>query len=490
MVLRVASVLIAWILASATWSAKVDAGSSLPRGLLEVPRDVAAEDRFVNENIEPRHAVAIAVTSKGSKRHQLLKDLADEEELYYLIAIGVRFAKGPSNLTVHLYREGTRVFTGKWTRSAIRSWLQHAAYPTVNRMAYQFAPAKYLTHSPFGTVLVVKPLTEQNDDLVEALRRYAAKFHARLKFTFFTKTGGTQQLCDLHGVWTNDELLLLETPQDVKTREHSNAPLAPKYRLEGVTPQRVEEFFESYAAGAWPRYYKSSSARTQSLSVSRSGIRELTGWDFKETVDNPVSSVLVCFVSANCEACEEFAKPYEEVARRVKDAQRGMGALLSHAVVARIDQSKNEHPELVRGTPWLRYWPRGRRKRPVDVELRSPDSILTFLEEQAMDEKAETSEVVPSARSGHAIQSTSTGCKAGGPEPCSPGTTRLAAPSGDAGSPLADDTAKDSRPRLQSDDAADQQDHASHSHLGKPNPEAATGYPNTAMDMEDTKSEL
>lgn len=37
-------------------------------------------------------------------------------------------------------------------------------------------------------------------------------------------------------------------------------------------------------------------------------------------------------------------------------------------------RSNNEHTELIKGTPWLRFWPRSigsRSKRSTDVELRS-----------------------------------------------------------------------------------------------------------------------
>ena len=48
-------------------------------------------------------------------------------------------------------------------------------------------------------------------------------------------------------------------------------------------------------------------------------------------------------------------------------------------------RSNNEHTELIKGTPWLRFWPRGTGsgpKRYLDVELRSVESILDFLDEQ------------------------------------------------------------------------------------------------------------
>lgn len=363
-------------------------GSGNEYGLLSVPDGGEEEIRgFVRTHMEPRHAVAVLVASKSSKRRTLLEELAADTTVRHVLVFGVQHAKGKSSLSVHRHRYPTEVYVGKWTRSALRTWLLEVGYPLVNRMQYQFAPPKYLTETSFGTVLIVKPLGEQTDQLVHELEAFAEIHRSRLKFTFFTKAPTTQELCKSVGVWTNDELLLLEDPRQGGRRAHSHVPGAPKYRLEEVTPTRIREFFQAYAAHKWPRYLQSATPRAPP--ALRHSVRELTGWDFVETVHDPNYGVLVEFVSANCEACEEFAKAYQEVAQRLSDVVRREDSVLSRTLIARIDQSANEHTELIRGTPWMRYWPRGHRKRPVDVELRNVDRILAFLEEQAAAEAEE-----------------------------------------------------------------------------------------------------
>eukprot|EP00928_Gymnodinium_smaydae_P097428 TRINITY_DN8829_c0_g1_i2.p1 TRINITY_DN8829_c0_g1~~TRINITY_DN8829_c0_g1_i2.p1 ORF type:complete len:288 (-),score=59.12 TRINITY_DN8829_c0_g1_i2:518-1381(-) len=246
----------------------------LPRGLLEITagtdhmENLAAVERFIGEHIEPRHAVAIVKTGRGSKRHALLQSLADDEELHHLLCFGVLFTSAASggergsSLTVTAQAYEPRKYEGKWIRSHIRDWLLHAAFPLVNRMASQFPPAKYLSNAVFGTVLVVKPLDAQTGTLIDALEKHAERFRDTLKFTFFTKVPSTQHICDMYGVWTNDELLLLEKPRDVRTKvTHSSVPLAPKYRLEGVTPSSIDDFFEKYIVRTWPRYFKAAFAR-------------------------------------------------------------------------------------------------------------------------------------------------------------------------------------------------------------------------------------
>jgi len=355
------------------------------RGLLTIPLGGNQEIlRFVSQEMEPRHAVAILIARKGSKRHLLLEDVAQDENLQHLVAFGVQFADRRSSLKMHVHRYPEVEFGGKWTRNGVRSWLQNAAYPLVNRMQYQFPPPKYMTHTSFGTVLIVKELSEQTDALVKVLEPYAAKYQDSLKFTFFTLMPGTRHLCYKYGIWSNDELLLLKSPREAKRRVHSNVPSAPKFRLEGITDARLADFFHDYDVGRLQRYYTPASSK--SAPVIKEGLRELTAWDFVDTVSDPSSSVLVEFVSADCDACKEFDSAYREVARRVQDMRRKRSTALANLTVARIDQTANEHPEVVKGTPWLKYWPRGPRKKALDVELRNVDRIMGFLEEHIAEE--------------------------------------------------------------------------------------------------------
>eukprot|EP00420_Gonyaulax_spinifera_P028488 CAMPEP_0197918652 /NCGR_PEP_ID=MMETSP1439-20131203/85852_1 /TAXON_ID=66791 /ORGANISM="Gonyaulax spinifera, Strain CCMP409" /LENGTH=502 /DNA_ID=CAMNT_0043540775 /DNA_START=9 /DNA_END=1515 /DNA_ORIENTATION=+ len=429
------------------------------KGLLTVPRGGDEEvTRFVNQNMEPRHAVAIVIAGKGTKRHRLLEELAEDDSLNHLLAMGIQFGRGPSSLVVHRYRYPVETYGGKWIRSAIHAWLQDVAYPPVNQMQFQFAPPKYLTQSPFGTVLVVKQVAEQTEALVQALEPFAKKYRERFKFSFFTRAPGTQRLCDLYGIRTNDELILFEKPREEQSAEgkHSHVPNPAKYRLDEVSPERIESFFEGYDSGTWPRYFKSAGPR--SAPVVTHGIRELTGWDFYETTKDPKSSVFVAFVSASCSACEEFEGAFKEVATRVQEARQKEGSIFSHLVIARIDQSKNEHSELIKGTPWLRYWPRGEHKRSLEVELRSVESIWDYLEERAVEEAdgAMASEGTCTAGSGSRA-----GCKDAGPQKLAAGA-RSGTP-GDSPEPAA----------------------GARIVLGKPEPGSSKGYLSTESDLED-----
>jgi len=357
--------------------------------LLIVPQGQEVEE-FVAAHMEPLNAVAVAAAGEKFARSQLLKDLADNDLLKRLLVIAVHVTEksGPTSLTVYCQGDAPKVYQGKWAPNQLRAWLQDAAYPLVNRFKNQFAPPKYLTANPYGTVFVVKPVEELTDELVTLLEPYALKYRPKLRFTFLSRLPSFEKFCDDHGIRTNDELLLLEEPQKVpRPASHSHWPPPPRYRLEGVTKASLESFFRRYDARKLPRYYISAPAPAAgSQSPKDAGIRDLLGSEFVEFVNDPVSAVLVLFTSANCSECTSFEPAFKAVARQLLDAQaRKTKSPAKSLRLARIDQSANEHSEIIQGTPWLRFWPVGKKKRPVDVNRRSVDSLWDFLHEQLLE---------------------------------------------------------------------------------------------------------
>ncbi|CAK9051699.1 unnamed protein product [Durusdinium trenchii] len=151
------------------------------------------------------------------------------------------------------------------------------------------------TKNPFSILLVVKPVGTHGPELAKALEPHAARLSRRLKVSFFAKTPATQQLCDIYGVRTSDEFLLIEAPQEMSLKKlgHSHVPRSPKYRVENVTAGDVDRFFYDYESGLLPRYLMSYKETKMS---NLEGLRELTGEDFIQAVQNPQASVLVEFV--------------------------------------------------------------------------------------------------------------------------------------------------------------------------------------------------
>ncbi|OLQ00141.1 hypothetical protein AK812_SmicGene17241 [Symbiodinium microadriaticum] len=87
--------------AAAGFSAEV---GDFPKGLFTVEPLPDSEDDpirpFVDRHMEPRHAVAVGTVPQGSKRHVLLAELADDEDLRHFLALGVLFKKGRTSLSV------------------------------------------------------------------------------------------------------------------------------------------------------------------------------------------------------------------------------------------------------------------------------------------------------------------------------------------------------------------------------------------------------
>eukprot|EP00929_Paragymnodinium_shiwhaense_P086511 TRINITY_DN47013_c0_g1_i1.p1 TRINITY_DN47013_c0_g1~~TRINITY_DN47013_c0_g1_i1.p1 ORF type:complete len:269 (-),score=68.13 TRINITY_DN47013_c0_g1_i1:44-850(-) len=168
----------------------------------------------------------------------------------------------------------------------------------------------------------------------------------------------------------------------------TSRPGGPKYRLEGVTAERIRAFFHDYTENTLTRYLRPAADRAPV--VVTGGIRVLSSWDFREAVQDPAKSVLVYFHSDDCDACDEFDVKYAALARRVTTAQRVRdGQRFNALLVAKIDQSREEHGEEVSGTPALRYYPRGREKRAEAIKRLDEDDLWNLLEDKLAEENSE-----------------------------------------------------------------------------------------------------
>eukprot|EP00747_Dinoflagellata_sp_TGD_P095602 gnl/TRDRNA2_/TRDRNA2_166529_c0_seq1.p1 gnl/TRDRNA2_/TRDRNA2_166529_c0~~gnl/TRDRNA2_/TRDRNA2_166529_c0_seq1.p1 ORF type:complete len:631 (-),score=182.43 gnl/TRDRNA2_/TRDRNA2_166529_c0_seq1:79-1920(-) len=367
-----------------------------PKGLLGVPKGGQEEvDDFVSEHMEPRHAVAVAVFGKGTKRHMMIKEIAEDDALNPVMAIGAQFDKGRDSLTLYLDGYDSIEYTGKWQRKAITEWLLQNGYPLVNQMQYgQFPLTKYFKASRFGVVIIVKSPKEQTSKLIKFLEPYAEQYKDKLKFTFMAKVEDpkVKRICELFGIWTPDEMHLILDPTQAKVTLHSNIPSEkPKYRLEKVTMQSVQRFFTALEKNALPRYYRPSVYPAPPKHVDEDGIRHLTSWDFDKTIQDPHHSVLVRFTSQKCEQCETTKESYRALARTIQAEQLKNMTMLSSLIVAEIDQTMNEHSIMIAGTPMICYWPRGAPmvgfKGYQVVDQKGTDSILKFLKDEANKEK-------------------------------------------------------------------------------------------------------
>merc|ERR1712224_1088104 len=103
--------------------------------------------------------------------------------------------------------------------------------------------------------------------------------------------------------------------------------------------------------------------------TEKDGIRELSGWDFVDVVNDPDHAVLVEFVSRDCHSCTEFASAYAVIGRKVAENKRKDPGRFAKLVIARIDQTINEYPILVKGTPWSAFGHAEGRKRQLMLRL-------------------------------------------------------------------------------------------------------------------------
>eukprot|EP00929_Paragymnodinium_shiwhaense_P073705 TRINITY_DN37665_c0_g2_i2.p1 TRINITY_DN37665_c0_g2~~TRINITY_DN37665_c0_g2_i2.p1 ORF type:complete len:294 (-),score=31.95 TRINITY_DN37665_c0_g2_i2:259-1140(-) len=286
----------------------------------------------------------------------------------------------------------------------MKQWLWRNAYPLVNRLGPEFPVRKYFDRNRFGLVLVVKPLGQMKDDFMDALEPLAKQYQERLKFTMLAGLGRSASISDTsvldrYGILTDDEVLIVEKPSESPVkRGHSNRANPPKYRMENATIDRIRNFFEDYERGQLKRYYVS--AAPYEGPVIKDGIRHLSGWDFEEVVGDPSTNALVMFTSANCEGCISYWPRFKELTKHITILQKRKPNPFPSFVMATMNQTANEHREVVEGTPCLRLYSSGKRKRKWELmkpDGRSHETAVAWLEDIAL-ELSEGHEDVPRRR--------------------------------------------------------------------------------------------
>eukprot|EP00434_Breviolum_minutum_P029013 symbB.v1.2.025663.t3/scaffold2468.1/size78489/9 len=94
------------------------------KGLLTIEPGEGDVKDFVDHHMEPRHAVAVARVPKGSKRHTLLADVAQEEEFDVMLTLLTVQASADRDKwsrenvwssEVYRYRYDRLDYDGKWT---------------------------------------------------------------------------------------------------------------------------------------------------------------------------------------------------------------------------------------------------------------------------------------------------------------------------------------------------------------------------------------
>lgn len=373
-----------------------------PTSLLIVPsggNEVVEE--FIAATLPARQAVAIGFVPKASKRHKLLEELAQGSmEVLELLLLAVKFQKGKDALVIHRDNDESLTYNGKWTHSALRSWLEENAFPSIARFSLEFRQNKYWMFNPFGVVLISQPLGELSSSLLNVLKPLADEFKSRLKFTMFARVNRTEEMCNAFGVWGDNEILIADKPSEIRIRNHSNMPLQPKYRLSGVSPDSIKRFFNGYRDGTLRRHYKASTEFAPVRPALEKGLRILTSWDFEETIGDSWKSVFVGFISQSCLSCLDFKNAFEELAKiaiSIRDHDTSAVGMYRNLTLALIDQTANEHSQEVMITPMMKYWPRLRpkakrstKRRPTDLtfdNIIDLEAMLNFLQDRLYEEK-------------------------------------------------------------------------------------------------------
>eukprot|EP00928_Gymnodinium_smaydae_P047654 TRINITY_DN3180_c0_g1_i1.p2 TRINITY_DN3180_c0_g1~~TRINITY_DN3180_c0_g1_i1.p2 ORF type:complete len:463 (+),score=121.45 TRINITY_DN3180_c0_g1_i1:45-1391(+) len=403
-------------------------------------------EKFLEKHIEPFGVACVAYVDDDSKNHQLIQKLDEEAKenssalhtLQVQTAAAVHWNEIGDEQLKLVYRRPFRELwqmTGEqapdpdlvyphkgkkaWNSKKVRSWLQENAWPLVNirimEQAYgDFPEAKYMSpiSNPGGVVLIVSNLTGDREfktqfQLYRMLRPFAEKYRGKLRFSFVERSKKTRELRQRFSVGMDfnhqDEILLIDNVKDDYPKEtdkwnhfHGNPN---KYRLQNVTKEAVEDFFQAYEAKTLKPYFVSREDWTYSGNPPpREIARRLTGNTFDEAVfdEEPLKSKLVVFFndepSDGCQDCVAVRKTWDLVAKKVQNTKK----LASKLELMTIDQSMNEHSETLVAAKLaqaiLVWYPPGTRKvrqrKRMQITLprsQDPDDIVEFIAGKAED---------------------------------------------------------------------------------------------------------
>jgi len=105
-------------------------------------------------------------------------------------------------------------------------------------------------------------------------------------------------------------------------------------------------------------------------------VKVIVGKTFKEIVLDDTKDVLVEFYAPWCGHCKKLAPIYDTLAEELKD--------IKDLIISKFDATANEVEGLeIRGYPTLKFYPKGSKGTPLDVEGRELEELKTFLHDKS-----------------------------------------------------------------------------------------------------------
>jgi len=142
--------------------------------------------------------------------------------------------------------------------------------------------------------------------------------------------------------------------------------------IDSVTVESLTTFIESFRSGKLSAFLKS-----QDIPEDNSApVKVIVGKSFKDIVLDTSKDALVEFYAPWCGHCKKLAPIWDQLAEELKD--------IKDLVIGKFDATANEVDGLeIRGYPTLKFYPKGSKGSPIDVEGRELEELKTFIKEKS-----------------------------------------------------------------------------------------------------------
>lgn len=328
-------------------------------------------EQFLQRN--QTSAIGLFKTFEGIAYEEFVKAAIEDNDVQFVEVNKVEVATFLSPEINHLpyslgliksEPEKNVLFEGEFIKETILQFIEINKYPLVTRLTEQNSAKVYSSPIKLQVFLFAGP--HEYESILSVFQDAAKKFKAKIMFVLVDSTDENlaKPMLTLFG---------LEALKPIVTAFDNT--IGSKYLLESdISANSLENFCLKLVAGNLLPYYKS-----EPIPIEIKGdVRVVVGKNFDDIVLNSSQDVLLELYAPWCVNCKSMSKLTEKVAKHFKG--------ITSLVIARIDVSANEHPNLqVDNYPSLLFYRANDKMNPIKAStMSSLKDLIQFVKDNAV----------------------------------------------------------------------------------------------------------
>lgn len=251
---------------------------------------------------------------------------------------------------------------GVYSLPTMETFLENRSIPTIMNYAKKYSRF-FIEQSKPALFLFY----DEKDSSAQGLEEMYFDLSRRIKGRVLVYTCGfeeKEQKDFAEDVGVKKEMLPL-----VVIFDNRNGPYKYAMTARNVTPKNIKKFIDDWANGNAKPFIKSADVPEN----NDGPVKIVVGKTFEKIVMDPEKDVLLEFYAPWCGHCQQLAPTYEQLANTLSGNEK--------LVIAKIDSTANEAPgHPIQGYPTIKFFPAGKKSKPVDYQRSGTDTIDGFIE--------------------------------------------------------------------------------------------------------------